>query len=143
MKEQNFSNHVRIHPLYHYFIVPVSLLLVAAAVINLFILPFSLTNVILVIIAVLLHLIAFIARDYAKKNQDRIIRTEMQQRVSQFNNRSFLEVSGKLSFAQLAALRFAPDKELVYFLSDPNITQFSASAIKQQIKNWQPDYMRV
>ena len=142
MNEQNFSNHVRVHPLYHYFIVPVSLVLVVVAIVNL-VLHFDLTNVLLVLTAILLNLVAFIARDYAKKNQDRIIRAEMHQRIAQFNNRSFSAVVSQLSFSQLAALRFAPDEELVLFLADPGIAKLSSSAIKQLIKNWKPDHMRV
>lgn len=142
MQTQNLSNHVKTHPLFHYFIVPVSLLLVATSLLNIF-LAFSLAAIIIFVATVLLHLIAFIARSYAKKNQDRIIRTEMRLRYYLLTGKSFESIEQKLSFSLLTALRFAPDDELIGLLSNPAIDKMTAAEIKQQIKNWNPDYMRV
>ena len=57
METQQFSNHVKKHPLFHQFIVPVSLLLVAASLTNA-ILAFSLQALIMLVTTILLHLIA-------------------------------------------------------------------------------------
>lgn len=142
MQQQNYNNHIKKHPLFHYFLVPVSLLLVPAAAINL-IISFSVTAVILLLLTVLLHLVIFITRDYAKKNQDRIIRTEMRLRYYLLTGKSFEPFEKQLSFGQVAALRFASDEELLQLLKDTKTFAASSDEIKKQIKNWQPDHMRV
>lgn len=142
MQTQNFSNHIKKHPLFHYFLLPVSLVMVLAAIANL-ILSFSLVSIIILILTILLHLVIFITRDYAKKNQDRIIRVEMRLRYYLLTGKSFDRYEKVLSFSQLAALRFASDEELLYLLNDAQLIDTSSTDIKKQIKNWQPDYMRV
>jgi len=142
MKTQNFSNHVRKHRLFHYFIVPASLALIMVSVIYLFRQP-GLGSVIMVWLSVLLLLVAFIERDYARKNQDRIIRTEMRLRYFILTGKSFEPVENKLSTSQLLALRFAEDEELLALLANSALYNRDANTIKKQIKNWKPDYMRV
>jgi hypothetical protein len=58
METQSFSNHVRVHPLYHYVAVPVSLALVPLAGVNLFV-DFGLTAFILFVFTIMLHLAIF------------------------------------------------------------------------------------
>ena len=142
METQQFSNHVKKHPLFHHFIVPVSLLLVAASLTNI-VLAFSLQALILFITTILLHLIAFIARDYAKKNQDRIIRAEMRLRYYLLTGESFERKEQQLSNGQVAALRFAEDEELLSLLEDQRTYARTPTEIKTHIKNWKPDHMRV
>ncbi|HNO98801.1 MAG TPA: DUF6526 family protein [Ferruginibacter sp.] len=142
METQQFSNHVKKHPLFHQFIVPVSLLLVAASLTNI-VLAFSLQALILLITTILLHLIAFIARDYAKKNQDRIIRAEMRLRYYLLTGESFERKEQQLSNGQVAALRFAEDEELLSLLEDQRTYARTPTEIKTHIKNWKPDHMRV
>lgn len=142
MKAQNYSNHVRIHPLFHYLILPVSLLLIPVSVINL-VMNFSFGSAILVIAALLLHLLAFLTRSYAKKNQDRIILTEMRLRYYLLTGDSFSTVEKRLSFGQIAALRFASDEELVSMAKDAASLGLSSESIKKNIQYWNPDNMRV
>lgn len=142
MQEQNFSNHIKKHPLFHYFLIPVTILLVLLAAINL-VFSLDLTAIINLVMAVALHLVVFITRDYAKKNQDRVIRTEMRLRYFILSGESFERTEEQLSFSQLAALRFAQDDQLLQLLNDSNTFHLSADEIKQQIINWKPDYMRV
>ena len=142
METQQFSNHVKKHPLFHQFIVPVSLLLVAASLTNA-ILAFSLQALIMLITTILLHLIAFIARDYAKKNQDRIIRAEMRLRYYLLTGESFEGKEQQLSNGQIAALRFAEDAELLSLLENRQTYARTPTEIKTHIKNWKPDHMRV
>jgi hypothetical protein len=142
MKTQNFSNHVRKHWLFHYFIVPASLVLILVSIVYLFRQP-GLGSVITVWLSVLLLTVAFIERDYAKKSQDRIIRTEMRLRYFILTGKSFEPVENKLSTGQLLALRFAEDDELLALLANTTLYNSDANTIKKQIKKWKPDYMRV
>jgi hypothetical protein len=142
MESQSFSNHVRVHPVYHYFTVPVSLGLVLAALVNL-ILYFSLGSAILFISMVVLHLAIFLGRDYAKKNQDRIIRAELRLRYFQLTGQRLEEMENHLAIGQLLALRFASDAELVEFIQNPETQKKSPEAIKHQIIQWNADWMRV
>ena len=142
MKEQHYHNHIQKHPLFHYFLLPVSLLLIVAAVVELF-RNFSITGILLLLLAVLMHLAIFITRDYAKKNQDRIIRAEMRLRHYRLTGTDFEKIEATLSTAQIAALRFAPDQELANLLQQTQDAKLSPGAIKKQIQQWKPDHMRV
>lgn len=142
MKTQNYSNHVRRHPLYHFFVLPVSLLLIVASLGNL-IMEFSYNALLLLVASVFIHLLAFLARDYAKKNQDRIIRLELRLRYWQLTSKDFEEQEKVLTLSQMLALRFAPDDEFIALLSNPATKNLESTNIKQQIKNWKQDNMRV
>lgn len=142
MQKQNLSNHSRQHPLYHYIIVPLSLVLIPATGYQLAV-SFSVDHLILFCAALLLHLIAFIARDYAKKNQDRIIRAELRLRYFRLTGKDSQPIEEKLTKDQLVALRFADDSQFMDFLHAADLSSLSPTQIKQQIKNWRPDMMRV
>ena len=142
MKTQSFSNHVRVHPLYHYLAVPVSLALVLVALLNL-IFYFSLGAAIQFISMIILHVVIFLSRDYAKKNQDRIIRTELRLRYFQLTSKRLEEIEDRFATAQLLALRFASDEEFVDLIQDPETLRKKPETIKHQIIQWNADWMRV
>lgn len=142
MSAQNFSNHVRVHPLYHYFAVPVSLLVAVAALADV-VIAFSVSKAIVAVIAVLVHLALFLSRDYAKKNQDRIIRVELRLRYFQLTRERLEELEEKYSAGQLAALRFASDEEFLHLLRNPGTIDKNPTEIKREIALWQADWMRV
>jgi hypothetical protein len=142
MNAQNFSNHVRVHPLYHYFAVPVSLLLVVAALVDI-VIDFSFSKVIVLVATILLHLAIFLSREYAKKNQDRIIRMELRLRYFQLSRERLEEYEEKYSSGQLAAMRFASDDEFLQLLLNPGTLDKSPTEIKREIAQWQADWMRV
>jgi uncharacterized membrane protein len=142
MKTQSFSNHVRVHPLYHYFAVPVSLALVPAALVNLYF-SFNLSAVIILIATIVLHLAIFLARDYAKKNQDRIIRVELRLRYFQLTQQNLEEIENQFSEGQLLALRFASNDEFIKLIRNPTTKSRNAEEIKREIIHWNPDLMRV
>ena len=142
MKTQNLSNHVRVHPLYHYVAVPLSLVLIPASIINLFFI-LDLTSVMLLMSMLLLHLSIFFARDYAKKNQDRIIRMELRLRYYLLTNQRLEELEGQFTTAQLLALRFCSDEEFMDMVSNPTTKTKTPIQIKQSIIQWEADWMRV
>lgn len=142
MGTQSFSNHVRVHPVYHYVAVPVSLALIALALLDV-ILHFRLTSVVILLIAILLHLAVFLLRDYAKKNQDRIIRMELRLRYFQLTGKRLEEIESGLSTGQLVALRFAQDDEFLELIGRPETKLKSSDEIKKQITQWNSDLMRI
>jgi len=142
MKAQNVNNHKKAHPLFHFFIMPVLLLLVAASLVNVFI-SGSLMSVIHSVATILLYLIAFITRVYATKNQDRIIRLEMRLRYYQLTGELFDKMEQQLSISQIAALRFADDDELLSLLNNSQTFEIGPKEIKYRIQHWKPDHLRV
>ena len=142
MNTQSYVNHVRVHPVYHYIGVPVSLGLTGLSGIDAF-LNFSLSSIILLIATILIHLTIFLARDYAKKNQDRIIRLELRLRYLQLTGKRLEEIESHLSLGQLLALRFASDEDFLDMLRDPETQKKTADQIKKQIIQWNADGMRV
>ncbi len=142
MKTQSFTNHVRIHPLYHYVVLPLSFFLTLAAGVNIALKP-DLTSFILFTSVICLHLTAFLARDYAKKNQDRIIRAELRLRFFTLTGMPLDPMEDRFSISQLLAIRFAGDEEFLRLLKDPDTATMDNTTIKKAIRNWKPDNIRV
>ncbi len=142
MKTQTFSNHVRVHALYHYFAVPASLALIPLSLVNIFI-NFGMAAIILCIATIVLHVTIFLARDYAKKNQDRIIRAELRLRYYQLTQQRLEEIETRLSTGQLLALRFSSDEEFIGLLRNPDTASKKPEEIKRQLIQWNADWMRV
>ena len=80
------------------------------------------------------------ARGYALRNQDRIIRLEMQIRLARLG---LAPEYDRLSLRQLVALRFASDAELPPLLQRAVAENLSPDQIKRAVTNWQGDYHRV
>ena len=80
---------------------------------------------------------------YALGNQNRIARLELRFRYYTITQKSFDDIEKQLSLSQLLALRFAPDEELVSLIERTLKEKLSPNEIKQAIKNWLPDYMRL
>lgn len=142
MKEQHFGNHQRFHPLFHFFVAPLSLLL---TILCLLLLTDSFTwfGLLLGIAFVLLYLALFITRTYAKKNQDRIIRTEIRLRHFILTGSDFSSIENQLSLSQIVALRFAGDDDFLRLINRPDLAALSPNEIKKSITTWKADHLRV
>lgn len=145
MKQQNYKNHIKFYPPHHFILLP----LLAAAIFiscrNIF--KYPLHQQFFTWITIVLVFIFFVAvmlrQHYALGNQNRIVRLEMRLRYFQLTGKSFEPLEQKLSFGQVAALRFASDEELPLLMQRAIDEHLSSKSIKQSIKNWQADYMRV
>ncbi|GMW00731.1 MAG: hypothetical protein AMXMBFR84_18680 [Candidatus Hydrogenedentota bacterium] len=83
-------------------------------------------------------------RRYSLVVQDRVIRLEMGLRLAEVLPADLAARAKGLSLRQLIALRFASDAELpelVRTVFDQNIQD--GKTIKQKVKDWQADHMRV
>jgi L-cystine uptake protein TcyP (sodium:dicarboxylate symporter family) len=144
MKEQHVGNHARYVPLFHFVTLP----LILAAVIGSFVNMMQrwsdphmhLTVVVLFVLSLCAGLLAWYARSFALRAQDRAIRAEEQLRYFMLTGKR-LDV--RLRLSQWIALRFADDEEFLQLVQRAASEQLSAKQIKQAIRNWRADWNRV
>lgn len=145
MEKQDINNHIRFYAPHHFIFYPVILLLIISAA------YYTITDaenrVVFSFITAILILICWLSymtrQHYALTNQNRTVRLEMRLRYFQLTGKSFDQVESRLSFSQLAALRFASDAELVALIERTLNENLDPKTIKTSIQNWQPDHMRV
>jgi hypothetical protein len=142
---QNFKNHTRFDPFWHFFITPVLLLnIIASIYVTIHHWPeHRVLFLWWVLMSVILVFAVGRARQHSLTAQDRIIRLEERLRFTALLPPDLLARSHSLATAQIIALRFASDEELPELVRrtlDENLTQ---KQIKQAINNWRPDYLRV
>jgi hypothetical protein len=142
MTAQNFKNHAKMVPGFHY----VGLLAILALLIGSFInlchsAPENLYS------ASLICLIAFIAailwaytRLFSLKAQDRAIRAEENLRYYVMTGKLFPQ---ELAVQQIIALRFASDAEFIALVDKAVKENLTNKEIKLAIQNWKADYYRV
>jgi hypothetical protein len=143
MAEQNFGNHTRIVPVYHFFAIPVMVINFVWSLFRLRTLGFSFAGIFGVLLAAALVVLVFYARLFPLAVQDRLIRLEERLRCERLLPADLRPRIGEFSADQLVALRFACDAELPALarkVLDEKLTE--RKAIKKLIKNWKPDYQR-
>lgn len=141
---QNFENHPRMVPLYHYVTFGVLALTLVGSVINLVKAMNADEGVysasLIVALTVGATLAAYFARTFALGVQDRVIRAEENFR---HHLRTGKGLDPALTAKQIVALRFAPDDEFDALAERAVKEGLSPKAIKQSIKNWRGDYNRI
>jgi len=145
MKNQNYGNHTRYYPFHHFVLTPLTLIFLGWTVSKM---DFSsqettLESTYLFIGAFVLFLLPLLARVYALTLQNRIILNEMRNRYFHLTGKSFEEKEQNLRLGQIIALRFAGNDELLGLMDRAIAEKLTAKEIKQQIKNWKGDYIRV
>jgi hypothetical protein len=139
---QNFANHAKSIPAFHFVVLPIFLLNLGWSIYRL-VHAFSVDRVISLLVAVALLLLAFTARVFALTVQDRVIRLEMRLRMQQVLPQDLRARIPEFEVGQLVALRFAGDAELPELarkVLDGKLTD--RKAIKQLVKDWQADFLR-
>ena len=140
---QNFSNHTRFVPPFHYVALPILLVNFVSAVVELFN-GITFDASLHVLVAVALIIVALFARVFALKAQDRVIRLEMRLRMRELLPEDRQGRINDFTPTQMVGLRFAGDAELPELarkVLDENITKMTP--IKKMITDWQGDYFRV
>ena len=141
-KVQNLQNHAKTVPAFHLVVLPIFLLNFLWAIYRL-IVAFSVESVRSFLLAIAFLLLAFCARTFALKVQDRVIRLEMRLRMAQVLPVDLQASIQEFTVGQLVALRFASDEELPELarkVRDEKLTD--RKAIKKLVRNWQGDYDR-
>lgn len=142
---QNYKNHVRYYAPHHFVFYPVIIALIFIS--GSFISRYPEDKMIWIAITIIFIMIMWVAymmrQHYALTVQNRVVRLEMRFRYYRLTHTAFEPLEEKLSFGQIAALRFAPDEELPGLVKRALEENLSSSSIKKSIKNWLPDHMRV
>lgn len=143
-KEQNFSNHTRFFPPFHFFVIPVMAINFFWSIYRLWkVYNFSAYGFETVVVAAALLLGFLTARLMALRVQDRVIRLEERLRYERLLPADLKPRTGEFTVAQIVSLRFASDAELPALarkVLDSKMTE--RKPIKQMVKNWRPDYLR-
>jgi hypothetical protein len=139
---QNFENHAKLFPPFHFVVLPIFLLNFFWSIYRL-VHAFSMEAVVSLVLAVAFLLMAFSARIFALTVQDRVIRLEMRLRMQRLLPPDLTARIPEFEVGQLVALRFASDEELPQLarkVLDEKMTD--RKAIKKLVRNWQADLLR-
>ena len=139
---QNFSNHARYDPLFHFLILPVFAITLIATIVHLVRRP-GLHSAWMVVVMIAAIVAIFKIRLYALKVQDRVIRLEERLRFATLLDPALRPRIAEFTESQLIALRFASDVELPALAARALNEKLSASDIKKAVQQWRPDYWRV
>jgi hypothetical protein len=139
---QNFQNHAKLVPAFHFFVLPVLLFNVGWAIFRVARAP-SGGSVENLVVALALVLAALYGRMFALAVQDRLIRLEMQLRLQGVLPANLRPRIPEFTVNQLVALRFASDAELPRLAGKVLVENLQdRKTIKRMIQNWQPDNLR-
>lgn len=142
-KEQNYSNHVRWFPLFHFIITPLTVVLLVWQVARLYLLP-SLDNVFTLLFILTVILIGLAARAQSLRAQDRVIRLEEQLRFHRLLDPETAAAACALPVSRIIAMRFASDAELPELVPRVISRELeSTKSIKLAVKDWRADHLRV
>jgi hypothetical protein len=141
MKEQNYRNHSRFVPGFHFVTGFAMILLLIGSIINL--VNSDLQNLfsasLICLISLIFLSVFWYLRSFALRAQDRAIRAE--------ENFRYFILTGKrlpqgLHINQVIALRFAPDEEFPELAVRALNENLGSSDIKKAIRNWRADHHR-
>ena len=142
---QNFKNHSRFDPPFHFFVLPVLMTnLVLSVYITIRDWPIhSRSHLWWIVVSIALMLLGFRTRIYSLGVQDRLIRLEERLRFMALLPAAELDQTNALTIKQIVALRFASDAELPKLVRRTLAENLTPKKIKQSIEAWRPDYTRV
>lgn len=142
--QQTYKNHVRMHPPFHYVLLPLAAIAVIGSIFNLvprfrggMELGYA---IVMFVVSLALALAVIMTRQYATKLQDRVVRAEE-------NFRHYIltgsPLDSRLTVSQIIALRFASDAEYVELCTRAVRENLSPDVIKRSIVTWRSDFFRV
>ena len=141
-RTQNYKNHFRFQPVFHFVVLPIFLVNFIIAVRHLIQIPSSSTAWD-VVIALNFFLLAIIARVMALSVQDRVIRLEMRLRLQQILPPDLRGRILDLTPRQLVCMRFADDQEMPELMREILAGKLrTLKEMKLAVKNWQGDFLR-
>ena len=144
MATQNFSNHRKTVPVFHYFTSFAIFVVTIGSFVNLSTSWRNHNNLysasLICLITLILSSFYWFIRSFPLRAQDRAIRAE--------ENLRHFALTGKLldrrlRMGQIIALRFADDEEFVELARRAAEENLRATEIKKIIRNWRPDIHRL
>lgn len=142
VKPQNLSNHARLHPLFHFVLIPIFAFFMVFSVMAALRAPLGPATV-QALVATALLLLCYQTRVYALRVQDRVIRLEERVRMASLLPEELRSHAMALQMGQYVALRFASDAELAALVRSTLNEDLSGRQIKERIVNWRGDYSRI
>lgn len=141
-KTQSLKNHARLDPPYHFFVFGVYLLNLVYAIYQLWRQP-QLYSVWYLILSLAIIVPILKLRTYPLKVQDRVIRLEERLRLQALAPQEWHAQIYRLTEGQLIALRFAADDEVVELAKLALEHNLTNKQIKERIRSWRADDLRV
>ena len=141
--QQTYANHTRMHPPFHFFLMPATLILVVLVIVNAWRHPGVLESWILVLIGLMAPVFILLIRINPLKAQDRLICLEERLRYDALLPEKLKPRAGELTEAQIVALRFASDSELPGLIEKTLNANMKPAGIKKAIVTWRADTVRV
>jgi len=144
MEEQSYAKHAKLVPLFHFTLLPLNLLTLIGAIVNLVIAinrgEGRRVAVLLVTLSVAVGIASVFARVFALKAQDRAIRAEEKLRHFILTGKP---LDPRLTIQQIVGLRFASDSEFPELARRAAEENLSLDAVKRAVKTWRPDHDRL
>lgn len=144
--QQNYSNHTRWYPLFHFVVAPLLILNFLGHIVRLFLAePGSGRKMIAfwIVFSLVIILLALAARSMALRVQDRVIRLEERLRYKELLPADVAAKASDLPVSEIIALRFASDTELPGLVEKVLNGELKGNKpIKQAVQNWRPDHLR-
>jgi len=145
MESQNYKNHRKFYPPHHFIYLPLLLILLGTGIYKS--MDDEQNQLLWILFSVTVFLILFLAimvrQHYAIGLQNRMVRLEFEQRYFEIFGQRSDETEEKLTFSQIAALRFAYDDEFKILLEKALRENTSGDDIKKSITRWRGDYYRI
>jgi Family of unknown function (DUF6526) len=139
---QNLQNHTKLVPGFHFFVLPLLVINLIWSIVDM-VHGFSAQSARSAVVALALLMLAFTTRLMALTVQDRVIRLEMRLRLQQLLSADLRPRIPEFTIGQLVSLRFAGDAELPDLarkVLQDKVT--NRKAIKELVRDWQPDFLR-
>lgn len=142
-ESQNYQNHVRWFPLFHFVVFPLLAFNLVWQSVRLYQEP-SWDRAEWVLMSFVFILMILAARLQSLRAQDRVIRLEERLRYKSLLPAELAEKASGLRTSEIIALRFASDEELPDLAARVVNGEFaSPKEIKLAIRNWRGDHLRV
>ena len=141
-EQQNFANHSRLVPGFHFVAAALLLANLVYAVPHLWRMRTPGAVAYLGMSVALLLLWAY-TRVFGVGNQDRIIRLEETLRMERLLPADLKARTGELSMRQIVGLRFAGDGELADLVRQALDRKLGEKDIKRAVKQWRADHQRI
>jgi len=138
---QNYGNHARYVPLFHFVLAGLLLLNLAWTIRHVIKLR-SAQHWVELLVAIALLIVFWYMRRFATTVQDRVIRLVETLRYQRVLPPDLQARAGALTVEQFVALRFASDAELPALARRALDEHLEGKAIKQAVKDWRADHLR-
>ena len=141
-KPQSYANHARFDPPFHFFAFPVTVITAITLIVRAAKSP-NFWNIWLVIVGAAAIVAMLKIRLNALKVQDRVIRLEERLRLMTVLPEAMRPRIAELNDDQFVGLRFAADEELPELCRRALDEKLTRKQIKQAVRSWRADYLRV